>query len=110
MDVLNDAPLSRRDFLITGASSVALTAVPAAAATGEAAGGASDSAGAPVVMGITLNVNDTARALDVDTRTTLLDALREHLHLTGTQEGLRPGPVRCLHCSRRRTAQDQCRA
>ena len=48
----------------------------------------------------------TARrtTLTLDTRTTLLDALREHLHLTGTQEGLRPRPVRRLHGDRRRPA------
>ncbi len=32
---------------------------------------------------ITLRVNGTARQLSVDTRTTLLDALRERLGLTG---------------------------
>jgi xanthine dehydrogenase YagT iron-sulfur-binding subunit len=39
--------------------------------------------------------------VELDTRTTLLDALREHMHLTGTKKGLRPRPVRRLHGDRR---------
>ncbi|MBP0491494.1 (2Fe-2S)-binding protein [Pararoseomonas indoligenes] len=38
-------------------------------------------------MEITLKVNGTERHLAVDVRTTLLDALREHLDLTGTKKG-----------------------
>jgi xanthine dehydrogenase YagT iron-sulfur-binding subunit len=38
-------------------------------------------------MQIKLNVNGRQRALDVDVRTVLLDALREHLALTGTKKG-----------------------
>jgi len=36
---------------------------------------------------VALEVNGDARTLDLDTRTTPLDALREHLHLTGTKKG-----------------------
>ena len=36
---------------------------------------------------ITLNVNGRRLRLEVDTRTSLLDALREHLRLTGTKKG-----------------------
>jgi len=36
---------------------------------------------------IELLVNDTAHRLTVDARTTLLDALRDRLHLTGTKRG-----------------------
>ena len=36
---------------------------------------------------ITLTVNDTPHRLTVDARTTLLDALRDRLHLTGTKRG-----------------------
>jgi hypothetical protein len=36
---------------------------------------------------ITLIVNGTLRHVDVDPRTSLLEALREHLHLTGTKKG-----------------------
>src|ERR1700684_4735082 len=43
------------------------------------------------------SVNGEARALKVDTRTTLLDALREHLHLTGTKKGCDHG--QCGACT-----------
>src|SRR3569832_1981396 len=36
---------------------------------------------------VRLHVNGTLHELVVDTRTTLLDALREHLGLTGTKKG-----------------------
>jgi xanthine dehydrogenase YagT iron-sulfur-binding subunit len=42
-------------------------------------------------------VNGAARELEVDTRTTLLDALREHLHLTGSKKGCDQG--QCGACT-----------
>jgi xanthine dehydrogenase YagT iron-sulfur-binding subunit len=36
---------------------------------------------------VTLQVNGTAKPLKVDARTTLLDALREHIGLTGSKKG-----------------------
>lgn len=44
-----------------------------------------------------LNVNGEAHDLRLDTRTTLLDALREHLHLTGTKKGCDHG--QCGACT-----------
>lgn len=47
---------------------------------------------------IELNVNDQVRRLEVDPRTSLLDALREHLRLSGTKKGVITGsaaPARC---------------
>jgi xanthine dehydrogenase YagT iron-sulfur-binding subunit len=41
----------------------------------------------------TITVNGEARSLDLDPRTTLLDALREHLKLTGAKKGCDHG-----HC------------
>jgi xanthine dehydrogenase YagT iron-sulfur-binding subunit len=38
-------------------------------------------------MKVAFTVNGAARELELDTRTTLLDALREHLKLTGTKKG-----------------------
>ncbi|WP_343463951.1 aldehyde dehydrogenase iron-sulfur subunit PaoA [Pantoea sp.] len=51
----------------------------------------------PHTLPVTLNVNDRQHNLRVDSRTTLLDALREHLHLTGTKKGCDHG--QCGACT-----------
>jgi xanthine dehydrogenase YagT iron-sulfur-binding subunit len=41
----------------------------------------------PTSLDVTLRINGREHRLRLDTRTTLLDALREHLSLTGTKKG-----------------------
>jgi len=54
-------------------------------------------ADAPSVAKVSFEVNGKRQELELDTRTTLLDALREHLYFTGTKKGCDQG--QCGACT-----------
>ena len=88
--------ISRRRLMAGAAASVALTKSSSSGlAQGRPVQAAAHDSGA--FSKVSLTVNGVARELEIDTRTTLLDALREHLHLTGTKKGCDQG--QCGACT-----------
>ncbi len=88
---------TRRELMkLTAAAGGALAAgqlLPGAASSAEVA----PAPPSPAPMAVTLRVNGSEHRLALDPRTTLLDALREHLKLTGSKKGC--GLGQCGACT-----------
>jgi xanthine dehydrogenase YagT iron-sulfur-binding subunit len=93
-----DDDLSRREFLQqTAASSVVAAGGMAAVTASRAAVGEAAKPAALPTMRCTLDVNGRQHELTLEPRVTLLDALREHLGLTGSKKGCDHG--QCGACT-----------
>ncbi len=92
--VQNGPGFNRRAFI--GAAAVTAAAPMVARAAG-APGSPAAAADPSLPVDVSLTVNGTSKPLRIDARTTLLDALREHIGLTGSKKGCDHG--QCGACT-----------
>jgi xanthine dehydrogenase YagT iron-sulfur-binding subunit len=81
---------NRRAFTGGAAGAAALPLVAKAAVDAVNSSATSDPS---LPVDVTLQVNGVDRSLKIDSRTTLLDALREHIGLTGVNRRGVPTPI-----------------
>jgi xanthine dehydrogenase YagT iron-sulfur-binding subunit len=92
---ITSSDVTRRELLavaaVTGGALAGGQLMPEATSPAAAQGATSAS------LSVALRINGTEHRLTLDPRTTLLDALREHLHLTGSKKGC--GLGQCGACT-----------
>jgi xanthine dehydrogenase YagT iron-sulfur-binding subunit len=94
---MSSSDITRRELMeaavVTGSAIIGGQLIPRAILAADAQGAEA----IPAELNLVLRVNGTEHRLTLDPRTTLLDALREHLHLTGSKKGC--GLGQCGACT-----------